>query len=675
MFISRMKQLTAVVLDNDRDLVTEELLRQGVLHFVTVQGVEPIHSTGKRDDNREITPETIDDLKRQIEYFLTQIDIDPAVIPDGLTLNNRKSLDIDAVKKYIDKTYAQINKTREQQKRIQQEILKLEDIRRQLNLFGDLGSVVRAESPHSFLTTQTGSVPVSRYNALSDALSEMPTVQFEFNREENRVNCLVISIKKDLSRINKILDSNSWIDIELSKEIRNSDIDLDADLNNKITGYVREQEDLKNRIVDAIHSKKDVLLEYWANLEMNTLLLRIQGHFLGTARTYLFSGWLPEKKAASLSAVIQEVTGKRCYIEWGGTRDISPGERKSIPVELKNPRILSPFQMLVKNFSIPQYGTVDPTPLVAATFVLMFGLMFGDVGHGLVLILLGIISRNKLKGKSDNIRNLTKLIIWCGGAAVISGILFGSYFGMQWFPPVWFDYHGIISGHSPDSGYVKDVFGILAITIYFGIGVISCGLVLNWVNRIIKREWMELFLDKGGILGGWIYAGGIYSAFYFVEHNFSVLPGKGVLFFLIGVPSLLFILKPPLEFIARKEKFKPFHIVNFLMEWIVEMLEIFTGFLANSLSFMRVAGLGIGHVGLMIAFFEIARVAGGGSLATIQSVLVLVAGNVLVIGLEGLSAGIQSLRLNYYEFFSKFFKGDGTAYAPISLHGKRKDIK
>jgi len=105
------------------------------------------------------------------------------------------------------------------------------------------------------------------------------------------------------------------------------------------------------------------------------------------------------------------------------------------------------------------------------------------------------------------------------------------------------------------------------------------------------------------------------------------------------------------------------------MEWIVEILEIFSGYLANTLSFMRVAGLGIAHVSLMIAFFSIAGMIGGPSGSfTIGSYLVLIAGNVLVILLEGLSAGIQSLRLNYYEFFSKYFSGSGRAYAPVTLH-------
>ena len=108
-----------------------------------------------------------------------------------------------------------------------------------------------------------------------------------------------------------------------------------------------------------------------------------------------------------------------------------------------------------------------------------------------------------------------------------------------------------------------------------------------------------------------------------------------------------------------------------IMEWVVDMLEIFSGFLANTLSFMRVAGLGIAHVSLMAAFAQMADLVEN----TVGKIAIMVLGNALVIALEGLSAGIQSLRLNYYEFFSKYYTGKGFAYNPVALHphgGKAK---
>jgi len=265
-------------------------------------------------------------------------------------------------------------------------------------------------------------------------------------------------------------------------------------------------------------------------------------------------------------------------------------------------------------------------------------------------------------------RNLAKLIVWCGLSSMLFGSLFGSYFGMSWLPPILFDFHGVVIGEVPVKSLVNDLFDILAISIYFGMGIIGVGLLFNWINLIRQRKWGELLLDKGGIAGGWMYGGGVYAAFYMVRHGYKELPDSLLLLILLGIPAVLLFFKAPI-LSKQKKPITVFSLLNLGMEGIVELLEVFSGYLSNTLSFLRVAGLGIAHVSLMAAFFELARMATpeGSGPYTVASILVLIAGNILVIGLEGLSAGIQSLRLHYYEFFTKFLRGSGKAYAPISL--------
>ena len=139
---------------------------------------------------------------------------------------------------------------------------------------------------------------------------------------------------------------------------------------------------------------------------------------------------------------------------------------------------------------------------------------------------------------------------------------------------------------------------------------------------------------------------------------------------------ILVIIKVPVERIAEYkatgERIKAGKLVmDTFMETLVEGLEIFSGFLANTLSFMRVAGLGIAHVSLMTAFEDMADLTGN----IIFKILILILGNILVIALEGLSAGIQSLRLNYYEFFTKYFTGHGIAYEPVGLRNHAGEEK
>jgi V/A-type H+-transporting ATPase subunit I len=307
-------------------------------------------------------------------------------------------------------------------------------------------------------------------------------------------------------------------------------------------------------------------------------------------------------------------------------------------------------------------------------YLAMFGLMFADIGQGLVLSLLGILGVRSLTNNEQKkgLYNLSWLIVWCGASSILFGALFGSFFGTDLFKPLWFDFHGIVAGHSSGNSAIQSIFDILAIAIYFGISVISIGLLFNWINIIRTGKWMELFFDKGGILGGWIYAGGIYIASYLMSHDFKEFPPGIIMFLLVGLPSLLLFIKEPYHFFKHQagqsgKKINIVVILNFFMGWIVELLEIFSGYLSNTLSFMRVAGLGIAHVCLMISFFTMAGMTSG-----IASVLILILGNILVIGLEGLTAGVQALRLNYYEFFTKFFHGTGELYTPISLSSGQK---
>jgi V/A-type H+/Na+-transporting ATPase subunit I len=268
-------------------------------------------------------------------------------------------------------------------------------------------------------------------------------------------------------------------------------------------------------------------------------------------------------------------------------------------------------------------------------------------------------------------RELSRLLTWCGGASIVTGVLFGSYFGLGLLPPLWFDYHRVVVGHS-SGGAVSSLLDILAITVYFGVGVIGAGLVLNWINRIRGRQWVELVFEKEGILGGVIYGCGVWIAAGFAQSGFRAFPEARLPVVAVLIASVGLFLKFPLEAAHARAAGRPaLSPAMWIMDWVIELLEVFSGYLANTLSFMRVAGLGIAHVMLMVAFFQIADMVSPGG-ASVASIVVLVFGNALVIGLEGLSAGIQSLRLNYYEFFSRYFVPTGSEYRPVSLDNTPK---
>jgi V/A-type H+-transporting ATPase subunit I len=671
-----MVKLFAALLDHDADSVTRELLDLGVMQFVNITELKREWEDRLRDVNPEVSLTRIAEIRKRIEGFLNPLRI-PLEIPEGINLEIRETVDPESMDSMLDKVADELESIREKQRSTQQDILKLEDISRQVESYGVELSESSYSTQYSFISMRMGKVTEAGFRRLSEEMRDIPSVILPARQQEDSQHFLLIFMKRDTEKVEKILRDVGWAEEKLADRVGRLKPDIASDLREKISALELQQKELAVKANTTVERHSEKLKSMWVQLRVNELFFRIQTYFKHSSRTVIFSGWLPASKQEAVTKAIVRATEGRCSLEWyQPEKDTElPQERLRAPVQLRNPRFLKPFQMLVTNFSVPEYGTIDPTFFVMISYLAMFGLMFADVGHGAVLVLVGFLGAFFFKPKREGLKNLLKLIVWCGASSVVTGVLFGSYFGFAWLRPLWFDFHGTVAGHPQGTSYIKSIFDILRITVYFGIGIIVIGLLFNWVNLAIKRQWAGLILDKRGLLGGWFYFGGIYIARYMIINDYKALPSADVVFYLVGIPALLLFIKSPVHFFSsRKEGArKPFTlmtIMNFAMEWIVELLELFSGYLSNTLSFMRVAGLGIAHATLMISFFQLASMANPGSGFSPWSILILLFGNILVIGLEGLTAGIQALRLNYYEFFSKFFSGSGKVYSPLSLRSR-----
>lgn len=672
MFTEQMIRLFAIVLERDGEKVTEALLKAGAMQFITTNTLENgAENAFTSDSSRQVEAiGRLAEVRKRTENFLAMIDIAPR-IPASTETALTSACDVEKENNALDAIASELQNIREQQRIIQNDILRYEEIQRQIDLYGTDFASDSLKSNYSYISLLLGSLPVSRVPLLQEKLGDTPAVIVPINDAESRRHFIMISMKRDREHIAHLLMENGWIPAEVSSDLRNIGSDVTGALGTKLAGLREKQRKLQDAGRAAVLEKQQALTETWTRLRIDELRHRIQSTFRRSSHTLLFSGWLPFRMKKSVAGALETATGGRCYVEWLEPDEVSDlHEQKSTPpVKFRNPKVLAPFQMLVANFGIPEYGTIDPTPFIVITYLVMFGLMFPDIGQGAVISLLGFAGTIAFKNR-PGMRNISWLLIWCGGASVLFGTLFGSFFGFSVVKPLWFDFHGVVTGHARTTAKISSIFDILGITIKFGIAVISCGLLFNWINLLIKRRWVELIFDKGGLLGGWMYFGGIYCARYLMGSSFQKAPGSTTLLLLVAAPALLLFLKGPLHAAARHQRFAPMKLLYFLMEWIVELLEVFSGYLSNTLSFMRVAGLGIAHVSLMVSFFTMAEMVRGsdpGAGATVVSVILLIAGNVMVIALEGLSAGIQALRLNYYEFFTKFFHGTGKLYQPVSL--------
>ncbi len=668
-----MTQLFALVLEKDSRRVTEAILREGVMHFISATEFDAEGIKNLSTVQPEASLGQVSDLRNRIEGFLHSAGIVPKM-PREYDFNKHILIDIKKENELLDKIEAEREGIREKQRVLNQRILELENIRRQLQIYGSGLSGISIPSQQSMLSIKTGQLPASNIKQLDDSLKEKPVLNIKLEQKNDVVHNIIISMKRDSDDIDKLLSETGWHELELSKELESDEKKLLKEIPAKIERLTDDQKQLQAQANKVVKKEAGNLKELWVNLRVNELCYKIQTNFKSSSRTVIFAGWIPLSKKDKLSERIIKASKGRCYLEWHEPGSIGTiGDE--IPVQLNNPKILAPFQMLVSNFGIPKYGTIDPTIFVMPIYLIMFGLMFSDFGQGVILVILGMLGASIFKRNEErkNFYRLSWLVIWCGMSAMLFGVLFGSYFGFYLIKPLWFDFHSIVSGHNQNAStsVIQSIYDILLITVYFGIGVIFLGLTFNWINIIREGKWMELFFDKGGVIGGWIYGGGIYIAYYLVSHDYKEFPDGRIFFMLSGLPAILLFIREPYHYFKQSKAAAQYNnnflllLPSFLMQWIVELLEIFSGYLSNTLSFMRVAGIGIAHVCLMISFFTLAAMTSG-----LYSILILIIGNLLVIALEGLTAGIQALRLSYYEFFTKFFHGTGKLHTPISLNSK-----
>ena len=360
-FTARMKQLIAVVLDHDVQSVTRELLRQGVMHFISIHRVAEGLEDKVQAHTPELSQERIGEARKRIESILGIAGY-AAVGGHPLEVNGLSPLDLEESNRTLDRIASDIQGIRERQRNLQQEVLRLEDLRRQIDQVDDLQMGVQGRQ-YSFLNVQAGSVAHPRLEPLAAALQNLPAVQLTLSETGGRVNLLLITMRRDESRVSKILSENGWIDTDLSPELQGNREEVLTRLDGRLAELRKDQEGLNLEAQGQITRHRPRLEQMWANLRLNELFYRIQSYFGRTRRTVVFSGWVPAVKQKELAEGIRRASSGRCYLEWHDPQEAESGLQKDVPVQFRNPRVLAPFQMLVQQLLHPRVRDDRPHPV------------------------------------------------------------------------------------------------------------------------------------------------------------------------------------------------------------------------------------------------------------------------------------------------------------------------
>jgi V/A-type H+/Na+-transporting ATPase subunit I len=513
----------------------------------------------------------------------------------------------------------------------------------------------------SFLHFVTGSLPEKNFEDLRKEVGEN-VVLIPVAQQKGRQSLFAITTSQNQSVLERSLQQ-ALFQREMLPVVEGSTVDnLSEERERDKEQLARELEQLNGRLKAIAAEFAPSLNEIEELVDMEYKLLDASQKFPRTEGSVLITGWVPTSDMAALEERIGEITDNRYAIE---TTLPDHSTEEQVPVLLRHSRLLRPFEMLVSTYGLPNYRELEPTLFVALSYIVMFGMMFGDGGHGMVLAACGLVAL--LAGRSRNIQDIGVLLLFGGLSSTIFGVVYGSYFGIE-------ELKKYALWHDPLEG---DPMQLMYCAMGIGITMISLGLILNVINRFRQGDVVGGVLDKFGLIGLLFYWGTLVLLVNGTAIKSSGLMGTSIFLFLI-VPIVGWSLKEPIEHFlshrAGKHNESSEGMAGAFIESCVGAFEAILSYLANTISFVRLAAYAMSHAALLFAAFmlaaEVRSFPVGGS---IFSIIVIIIGNIIAIVLEGVIASVQALRLEYYEFFGKFFSGSGQPFEPFCLTPDDKD--
>ncbi len=645
-----MTQIRLIIPASDLLAVTNDLATQGVFH--QVEGKYPSSEkipkpTGSWADKAVAYAS----LERRILGILQALNIEEGLpfTPDRATM-----VDTSAIQPTVDQIEQEVNKARElvtdEQKRLEQ----LQNMLIQLEPIAGIDLDLQAMRHPDYIHAILGVIPAANIDRLQTSLARIPYVFFTLRQDNQKAVVWLAGSKRNADVLDRAARSAYLNPLVLPDTYQGTPSEIIASIRADIANAqqrISEQGLVISRQADEHRQQLQTLL--WQVRTSRTLAEAI-GRFGRFRYTYFIDGWVPSSGVDDFLRRLKEVS-KDIVVETLPHK--RGGARQNVPVALNNPRMIRSFQELVTNYARPLYEEVDPTFLLSITFPFLFGAMFGDVGQGLLLALLGqLLSSRKIKAL-NSMAVLGGVITGCGLSSTVFGFLYGSVFGFENI------FHPLI--FRPTDNILQTLVAAIAI----GLVLLSIGFLVNILNAWTSKDWGKLLVEPHGVAGLLLYWSLLGIAIEVISGKY-LIPLVGFAFLAL-VTGLTVMFSEALKHLL--EGHRP--LVEggypiYVLQAALELFETLISLLSNSISFVRVGAFAVAHAGLTTVIFILA-----GLVSPAHGTgywLVVAFGNLFIIGFEGIIVGIQTMRLSYYELFSKFFVGGGVLYEPLTLQPKVK---
>lgn len=513
----------------------------------------------------------------------------------------------------------------------------------------DLGAIREC----AYIKFRFGRLPKDSYEKLNHYHDNPYVMFFPCTSDDIQYWGVYFTPVENAAEVDRIFSSLYFERVRLS-ELHSTPEHMVEDLQEKKKQAQEKIKSVDNRIEELWKKERKELQRVYSFLNRQSVYFSIRRYAARYNDNFILTGWIPAKREKSFCAALDKLEGVDYTLE-----NAENELEHSPPVQLENKKPVRAFEFFVNMFGLPQYDELDPTPFVAITYVLLFGIMFGDVGQGICVSIVGALMW-KFKQMA-----LGKALIPCGISSAVFGLVYGSVFGYEHvLDPMYSALFGL-SEKPIEVMEANTTIEIILAAVCIGIFLVLCAILINIICSLKRRKWESALFGPNGIAGFLFYGGIVVSFGGQLAFGWQIVTPVYIVLFIV-LPLLVMMFAGVLgALVERKPDWKPESWGGYIVENFFELFEVLLGYASNTISFLRVGAFVLVHAGMMTMVFTLADMSSG-----IGYLLIVVLGNIIVMGMEGLLVGIQVMRLEFYEMFSRFFEGGGRSFSPIVVGQK-----
>lgn len=653
---TQMRLVELMVMKNDIGSVLEFLGKKGNFQFQS----ELDEAAGTVAVNHDI--EILEKLN-EARVFLGIDDIDSSALQTASRPDEKTASD-------AEKFLKDVAALRERETAAADELKRVKDSKAEAESFANL-KVAFSELDHlSFLSLRIGKIQPDHFDELKSAIGTRAVI---IPLGDDKSKILAASSKKARFSLDAELRRFGFVQLEIPVDFKGIPDGVLEGLENKLVEVRKNLDYIEEEKKNTAQTHAEFLQHLIASYSIGAQIVSIQNRLESTSLVYRITGWIPERSCHEMMTCLDKISEGRISIRVYEPHEVPAvvDGREQVPVRLHHGKLVGAFERMIFSYGSPVYGVIDPTPFVAIFFTLLFGIMFGDAGQGFVFFLVGLLMNLKVV-KVGNWNKFAPIFMAIGCSSMVMGLLTGEFFGNE---AVLVPFSRFVTGlfgeprnqiihMMPNEGMssVIRMFVFFGVTVGVGFIINSVGLVINIINNLLMRRPGKALFGKNGLSGAlffWYVVIMCIRAAAF-DHHISIED-----YIVVGSTLLLTAFSEPLTRLV--DGGRPLFengLFAGLIGAVVEILETVISYLSNSISFIRVGAFALAHAVLGFIILTLSEMAGPAYLA------VMIVGNAIVIVLEGMIVAIQVIRLQYYEFFSKFFNETGREFKPFAFEYK-----